>query len=615
MKERLIKIKETLAKPISIVDCWNSIKEFMKKRPELCLFLIVLLENLILVLILIPSDPNRIPANYWLFGFLIGILTILPINWYIIAAVSALSLYGVRYLNEYLVSVRGRPIHFIDFYCIKDALRVSSNYKLIFNGRLGILLGTTILIAALTCYAIHKWSPHQKRNRQMRLKKACYGTARLILSALEAFLLANNVSQLDFREDVFVDNNGIFYSVFSEYINSKLQVPAGYQPGLSDQILSQYTDQQGDEAAAPDRIIVIMNESLADYALLGELDLDIDPLKNIHGLTGSFTYGKAAVNVYGGNTCNSEYEFLTGESLMFFPPNSIPYLTYTMQQHPSVVHDLNTSGYSSTAIHPYFAQEWKRSTVYSQFEFSKFISGELFSVNYQADQDINLFFVDAEHDRLSSSAEFGSNLEYLRGFITDAECYRKIMQISSVAKDADREFIFLVTVQNHGGYESMDDSEIMQLTDYHTLNEYIYLQTVSDQAISDFLKQLQDSDKKTVVLMFGDHQPSVDYPVIVKELYNKEINNDYIVPYLFWSNYETEWDTPDFVSINYLSAVLKKNCGLPLTQFDQFRLDCMEKYPSSLLIFVWMQTVNTVRFRMSAKTSSCRIMRLCNMTE
>ena len=53
----------------------------------------------------------------------------------------------------------------------------------------------------------------------------------------------------------------------------------------------------------------------------------------------------------------------------------------------------------------------------------------------------------------------------------------------------------------------------------------------------------------------------------------------YTVPYILWANYDIEFDAPEYTSPNYLSAILKKNAGLPLTAWDQFRLDMMEQYP------------------------------------
>ncbi len=69
---------------------------------------------------------------------------------------------------------------------------------------------------------------------------------------------------------------------------------------------------------------------------------------------------------------------------------------------------------------------------------------------------------------------------------------------------------------------------------------------------------------------------------------------DYVVPYLLWANYELEFDAPPYISPNYLSAVLKKNAGLSLTEWDQFRLEMLEQYPVVTANFILDKEGNTI---------------------
>ena len=63
-------------------------------------------------------------------------------------------------------------------------------------------------------------------------------------------------------------------------------------------------------------LIVIMNESFADYTSIGKgLDLSEDCMPFIHSLTENTIKGTAYVSIFGGNTPNSEYEFLTGNTM------------------------------------------------------------------------------------------------------------------------------------------------------------------------------------------------------------------------------------------------------------------------------------------------------------
>ena len=74
--------------------------------------------------------------------------------------------------------------------------------------------------------------------------------------------------------------------------------------------------------------------------------------------------GHLYVSVLGGNTANSEFEYLTGDSMAFLPSGSIPYQQYLNKYALSIVSHMKELGYSTTAMHPYNASGWNRSSVY-----------------------------------------------------------------------------------------------------------------------------------------------------------------------------------------------------------------------------------------------------------
>ena len=71
-------------------------------------------------------------------------------------------------------------------------------------------------------------------------------------------------------------------------------------------------------------------------------------------------WGTAYSSVYGGNTCNSEYEFLTSNTLSFLPTGSKPYQQYVDHDQSSLVSILKEYGYDCTAIHPGQRSAWQR---------------------------------------------------------------------------------------------------------------------------------------------------------------------------------------------------------------------------------------------------------------
>lgn len=554
-------------------------------------YLIAMIETFALINVMITSGRhNGAFLNAIVYFPMAAILILLPIHWYTVYTLNSLLIFLTVYINDCLIYVRGRPLHYIDFYCIKEAARVSGGYNLLLDDKTLSLFVLTVEITFLSC-AFYFLYQKRRTDKMKRRWKSLTGLFIFGCSLMAWGKLSGINPKLDFREDSFVNYNGVFLSLYIEHDNMKLEEPEGYSQGVSETLLSRYTDQGTDcSDTVPDNIFVIMNESLADFSQIGKLQIQ-DYLPNLHSLQDNCVYGRCAVDTYGGNTCNSEYEFLTGQSLAFMPQGTIPYLTYTPNGQPTIAKEMDSLSYVPIAIHPYIGEEWKRTVIYPKYGFSEFISGEKFSERYEGGKADNIFddVVNSNHQ------QFGDDLDYLRGFVSDAECYRKI----SASAQEEKNFIFAVTVQNHGGFgEKHTDmpgyTQFIEEGQPNTVenNEYLNAARCSDSAFADFLETLRGSDRKTVVLMFGDHQPNMRFSDGMFERMYDENGNDaqqessrFIVPFVFWANYDIDWDVPDFISLNYLSAVLKKNCGLPLSQFDQFRLDAMKEYPVFTSVF------------------------------
>ncbi|MBR5046946.1 MAG: hypothetical protein IKX76_01790, partial [Eubacterium sp.] len=114
---------------------------------------------------------------------------------------------------------------------------------------------------------------------------------------------------------------------------------------------------QESRTKAPDKapnIIVVMNESFADLKKLGDLKLSRDYMPYFRSLKNTIR-GYTYTSVFGGNTANSGFEFLTGNSLAFLPDNSVPYQLFLRDQVPGLTRTLKDQGYSPDyALHPYY---------------------------------------------------------------------------------------------------------------------------------------------------------------------------------------------------------------------------------------------------------------------
>ena len=158
--------------------------------------------------------------------------------------------------------------------------------------------------------------------------------------------------------------------------------PNGYNPDNVGDYVSSAIDKDntnnitptGDEA----NIICIMNESLADLSVLGDFTTNQDYMPFMRSLTENTVKGNLYVPVIGAGTSNTEFEFLTGHTTAFLPSGSNAYMLYVDNPIASLVSTMEAQGYSSYALHPYYAEGWKRTSVYSNFGFK----GQVFSTNF-----------------------------------------------------------------------------------------------------------------------------------------------------------------------------------------------------------------------------------------
>ena len=463
-----------------------------------------------------------------------------------------------------------------------------------------IVIGLCVLLASIAKY--YKLS-YRKRTVFF------IGLGLFTASTLVVFvdMLPHNPETFDFTSEA--ERNGLLYSWYCQYHESKLVEPEGYSKARAEAILAAYEPTDG---VSDVNIIVIMNESLADYELLGKPVFD-DPLPNIHNYDKNFFYGKLSVSVFGGGTCNTEYEFLTGNAMAFLPEGITPYLQYVVDDENSIARDLGALGYSKTAIHPYYSEEWNRTQVYKFLGFDQFISGADFG---------DTVATNGKGATLSPALNlisFGNGPLYVRGLISDQSSFERVL-----AESDKQSFLFNVTMQNHGGYEYegedfvnreyVTESDKIQSSqvpstrrnrmvginsedrqnEVYKVNQYLTCINLSDAAFKQLTDRLEKTDARTIVLMFGDHQPALLIPEDFMEIPDPTEALYYDVPYMLWANYDIEFDAPEYTSPNYLSAILKKSAGLPLTAWDQFRLDTMKKYPVVAADYILDDHYNTV---------------------
>ncbi len=237
-------------------------------------------------------------------------------------------------------------------------------------------------------------------------------------------------------------------------------------------------------------IICIMNESYSDFSQFGDIQFTQDFQPFIDSLEGSDNtiMGELHVSTFGGGTANSEFEFLTGNSMLGMPQGSIPYQQYIDADTGSISRTLKNIGYNTVAIHPYLASGWNRPAVYEFMNFDRFLSDEDFE------------------DPIP-----------VRNYISDQSSFEKIIEVYEENKAEGDEplFVFNVTMQNHGSYTKSYDNfepDVFFEPDpgkYEEAEQYFSVAHNTDAAFEQLIHYFENVDEPTVICMFGDHLPSL----------------------------------------------------------------------------------------------------------
>ena len=377
----------------------------------------------------------------------------------------------------------------------------------------------------------------------------------------------------------FTQQNGVLLNFMINLKNSQVTKPSTY-PSV---VLSMKNESMQSQAAIPPsslpeenppNIIVVMNEAFSDLGVLGNIKTNADPLSYFHGQTKNTVKGKAYSSVIGGNTANSEYEFLTGNTMAFLPAGMVSYQSYTSPGDYSLTGQLNTYGYKTIAMHPYESAGWNRVQVYQHFGFSE------------------VFFIDDYQ-----------NKQYVRNYVSDRSNYLELIRRFDAFQAKDKEtplFMMNITMQNHGSYQQTWDRlshRIHIAEDGYTMssdvdginaeaNQYLSLIKESDNAYKMLIEHFEKEVEPTIILFFGDHQPKLSddfYKCVFGKVPEKfsvaETQKMYTVPFALWANYDIPEAQDVEISLNYLSSLLLEYADLPLTKYQEFLSEMHEVVP------------------------------------
>lgn len=411
--------------------------------------------------------------------------------------------------NGYMLLIRVTPFNAQDLKVLGDAVTLFDKY---FTGFQGVMLA--IGIAAVTVWLISMWRRGGQYTGKMHRWIALVGvlagfgiTGFLTDLAIDKRVISNYFGNIAFAYEDY----GLPYCFSASLFNTGISEPNGYSKEAVAKI-SNYGGIMEAETSLEEmpNIIVIQLESFFDPYEVEFFTTSEDPIPNFRRLAKEYSSGYFKVPSVGAGTANTEFEVLTGMSMRYFGPGEYPYKTVLKEtQAESAATALKKFGYGAHALHNNGGNFYSRADVFNNIGFDSYTSKEFMNILQLTEN----------------------------GWAKDSILTQHIKNAMDSTKQQD--FVFGITVQGHGDYpeeEILENPRIQVngLEDKGRTNAWEYYVNQlyeTDQFIADLIQMLEEREEPTVLVLYGDHLPTMNLEA--KDLKSRYLYN---TNYVIWDN-------------------------------------------------------------------------------
>lgn len=397
----------------------------------------------------------------------------------------------IAFISNVNIYFKGSPLIFEDLFLVNEATNIISKYlntKLITNVLILIILFSIIFIIVVKI----------SKNIKFKLFNLKYRYLNFILYTLFIYIYLLSMDKLynygksityvlsDFNLSDTYFKNGFLHSFYDSttlFFSNNKNLDYDIDKILKIKNMLSENDYNFEN---PDvNIILIQLESIFDPLKLKDVKFSNDPLKNLRNLSKINESGEIIVPVLGGGTIQSEFEILTGINIKNLY-TKMPYLNLLNNtQVESIPYILKNYGYSTTAIHNYFSTFYNRTKAYENIGFETFIPIEAMT-----------------------SREISQNFWYKDNILINEI-------ITKIKNTPEKDFIFGVTVESHGPYNTLINGDIVVESNSLSEKDLIELQNYAniikhvDDFIINLINELNNTNEEYILILYGDHLPSL----------------------------------------------------------------------------------------------------------
>lgn len=480
------------------------------------------------------------------------------------------------FINQLKILYMGEAISYNDLIMVTQAGEIFDIIKtnfldsLWYYRKLIIILGLNIYIFI----KIFKKFDTGKMLPKIRLSLLC---SILVIG----FLLFPNEGKNNFIiKNFFNDNNITKLSPLTDYYGAYRMFG-----GLYDDYLSSIEYSNNDEFTESDlnklykgvkeesnktfkkpNIIVMFTEAFWDITTQKSIQFSNDPLKEYHALKEKGIVIDTLSPTFGSRSANTEFEFITGASLSYFPIGPVGFQKYYQNDeaynNPTIIKELKNNGYTTEILNSASGKLYNCQNVYNKWgvdnvrhlqdEFDYFVKDE--------------YLVDTMIERFKNKKK-DESLFYMTISMESHVPYQ--------VKNIDH-FDFTITTPMRESAKNL----------IRTYTQSIRNASLQLQRAYDYIKTL---DEETIIIFYGDHLPFLkalnnDLYEDIAEFNTGDLLYDTYKKYntetLILSNYDIDYDDIKIASPDIIFTTIINQMDIEISDYYKWLYSTRKTIPS-----------------------------------
>lgn len=444
--------------------------------------------------------------------------------------------------NFVLLCNRVTPLTGNDLALVTDLFGIVAKYLTMTQT---VLLVFVILAAIIGIIVLFIKMPAERK--KVPYRRSILSIAAMLLLTFGVFQISWAVGGVEtqFHElSQSYKKNGFLYCFLNSLVDVGVSKPDDYSPEIIETLMQPHesTEDQAqtekpkdvvEEGSTPN-VVVVQLESFFDVNRLKNVTFSENPLPNFTKLMETCGSGHFNVPVIGAGTVNTEFEVLTGMNIDDFGAGEYPYKTILKKTTcETLAYNLSQNGYKTHALHNHVGSFYSRNKIYCNMGFDTFTSLE-----YMWPQEY-------------------TPMNWAKDVVLTDEIKKALQSTES------SDFVYAVSVQGHGSYPSDPEmnyerhvtvsSDVIEDEAYlNQISYYVNQLYEMDQFIGELVEMLNESGEDTILVMYGDHLPSLNL--------DQESLTDgtiYQTEYFIWDNMGLEFEDEEMEAYEISSKVLR----------------------------------------------------------